>query len=426
MKHISKLQKKILEKVFLYNNKNFSVASFFCVSSYGLGFYQMKLWIDRKNIFKFILAFLKEIYAMINANNYEVKRNLSNLNNFKNIVITWGNDTNIKNNLFIDKYFNTSNKDHSTLWIVMFSGKKVFYQNNVIFIIPKKINFINKIINFIIFIFNLLIEKKNLHNFTNNHFTSIKLEKIFNVVFKNLHLNNSCKFFFPYESQPFQNNLIKNIQSYKKKIKVYGYINSYPAFPSHLIKKTISPDFLIVNSKDQVYSFTKFLKWKNKDIIFLPSIRFKKRILSDLSKKIFLPIDFNSVEDICKEIKYLSKIYNLKEFEIKNHPESQNSKKHNKLINEITKIICFNDESQLKIKIPIFIGSTGAIIEALNNGFEPIHILEDEEFEIYSETLWPSIKMNVMHEKIVSYKLIRKNIVSIKKNFLFDRYLKLN
>ena len=52
--------------------------------------------------------------------------------------------------------------------------------------------------------------------------------------------------------------------------------------------------------------------------------------------------------------------------------------------------------------------------------------MEDLEFEIYSQTLWPSIKSHFIDNNIVEYKLIKKNIVSIQKNFLFDRYLKMN
>ena len=425
MKHISKLQIKILKKVFEYNKKNFSEASFFCPSSFSIGFYQMKLWINKKNIFKFILAFIKEIFAIVLANNYEVKGNIKNLKNFKNIVITFGNDASIKKKLYIDKYFNYSSKDSSVLWVVIFSGKKIFYNNNVISIVKKKTNFIYKIKNFIFYFVKLFFEKKNLHKLTNNHFTSKKLEKIFNTILKKKVIKNS-KIFFPYESQPFQNNLIKNIKSLDKKIKIIGYVHSYPAFPSRLMKKNINPDCLIVNSRDQIYSFTKFLNWKKKEIIFLPSVRFKKRNLNDLSSKIFLPIDFNSIEHICNSIKDLSKIYNLKKFKIQNHPESINSKKHIRLIYKINQIIYKVGSSQLITKTPIFIGSTGAIIESLNHGFEPIHIMEDLEFEIYSQTLWPSIKSHFIDNNIVEYKLIKKNIVSIQKNFLFDRYLKMN
>ena len=51
--------------------------------------------------------------------------------------------------------------------------------------------------------------------------------------------------------------------------------------------------------------------------------------------------------------------------------------------------------------------------------------MEDVEFEMYSQELWPSIKSNFIKEKIVKYKLIDKNIVKLENNFSFENYLKL-
>jgi hypothetical protein len=427
MKKISQSQIKILRMILAYNAKDFTLAPYLSSIDFNLGFHHMNFWRSKKNIFKFIFAFFKEIYSIMSASDYEIKGNLSNLSNFKSIVVTWGNDDSTKNNLYYDKSFNSSSKDNSILWVVIYSGKKVFFNNNVIGIIKTKISFYRRFKNFFFFFLSLFEKKKNLHKFTYNYFLAKKFGKIFNKIIKGLKLTNDCKFFLPYESQPFQNNLIKIIKTYKKEVKIFGYIHSFPAFPSHLVKKTINPDFLILNSKDQVYSFKKYLKWKDKDIIFLPSLRFKKlNNPSNLMKKIFLPINFHSVEGICNKISDLNKIYNLKEFDIKNHPVAKNSKKHLKLINEIKKIIYFNGNSRLSSNVSIFIGPTGAIIEALNNGVEPIHIMENIEFEIYSQKLWPSIKSKFIKDKIVNYKLLKKNIINTDNNLTFDYYLKLD
>ena len=174
------------------------------------------------------------------------------------------------------------------------------------------------------------------------------------------------------------------------------------------MKKKINPDYLIVNSKDQIYAFTKFLKWNIKEIIYVPSLRFKKRNAYNFQNKIFLPIDFYSVKKICQKLENLSCIYELKNFEIKNHPEAKNSKKHKKLIRFIRRIIKNND-GRNELKTPIFVGSTGSIIETLNHGIDAIHVMEDVAFEIYSKNLWPSIETYFIEEKIVRYKLIKKN-----------------
>ena len=81
---------------------------------------------------------MREIYAIINANDFDIKGNLSQLSKAKNIVITFGNDENIRNNLYFDKYFNYSNRDKSVLWIVLFTGKNFYFSNNVVSIVKKK------------------------------------------------------------------------------------------------------------------------------------------------------------------------------------------------------------------------------------------------------------------------------------------------
>ena len=50
--------------------------------------------------------------------------------------------------------------------------------------------------------------------------------------------------------------------------------------------------------------------------------------------------------------------------------------------------------------------------------------MEDVAFEIYSKNLWPSIETYFIEEKIVRYKLIKKKIINLNKDFLFNRFLK--
>ena len=75
-------------------------------------------------------------------------------------------------------------------------------------------------------------------------------------------------------------------------------------------------------------------------------------------------------------------------------------------------------------KTAIFIGSTGAIIEALKHNFKVIHITENSFFDLYHSFIWPSIDLNFINEKIVKYKI--KNFDSIlfnKQNNIFNKYI---
>ena len=51
--------------------------------------------------------------------------------------------------------------------------------------------------------------------------------------------------------------------------------------------------------------------------------------------------------------------------------------------------------------------------------------MEDIEFEIYSQKLWPGIKVNVIQDKIVNYELIDENFVELNNDFSFKNYLSL-
>ena len=56
----------------------------------------------------------------------------------------------------------------------------------------------------------------------------------------------------------------------------------------------------------------------------------------------------------------------------------------------------------------IFIGASGAIIEALENGSKVIQVCDNKLFDRYSEKIWPSIKSEKILDNVFSYKLRKK------------------
>ena len=77
----------------------------------------------------------------------------------------------------------------------------------------------------------------------------------------------------PYEGQPFQISIINYLKNLMK-LKINGFIHSYPALPTNLIKRKISRDNLIVASSDQKYCLSKFFGWDNESIYLKDSSRF--------------------------------------------------------------------------------------------------------------------------------------------------------
>ena len=69
----------------------------------------------------------------------------------------------------------------------------------------------------------------------------------------------------------------------------------------------------------------------------------------------------------------------------------------------------------------IFIGASGAIIEALERGSEVIQICETPLFDVYSSKIWSSIKTKKIEKNIYTYKLKKRgNLIKLgnKKNNL--------
>ena len=134
----------------------------------------------------------------------------------------------------------------------------------------------------------------------------------------------------------------------------------------------------------------------------MPSNRFtiKKK---NFAKIIFLPIFIKSSENIIQSLKLLRDrlAININSFEVKNHPAADTFKENVKKIKIIKEIKNLKNEKKFKSKnISIFIGSTGAIIEALERGNNVIQITEEPLFELYSDKIWKSIKSEQISKNI--------------------------
>ena len=144
----------------------------------------------------------------------------------------------------------------------------------------------------------------------------------------------------PFEGQPFQNKLIYFLKKNYPRINTIGYIHSPPlAVPANFIRKSNSPNQVILNGKDQRYCFTKILGWKKSNIKVLPSYRFLK-LKKKFDNTIFLPLTIRNKDLVITAIKYLYNegYINLKDYKIKNHPAAFNSKNNINFIKNIHKL----------------------------------------------------------------------------------------
>ena len=125
--------------------------------------------------------------------------------------------------------------------------------------------------------------------------------------------------------------------------------------PTNLIKKSFSPDKIIVNGTDQKKCFEKFLGWKKRDIIVRPSSRFKSK---NIIKKnlIYLPANLKKPEIILKSLASMieNKLINLHHLKIKEHPAALGLNYARPLIEKIMKLRDEQRKFQKTINIKMF------------------------------------------------------------------------
>ena len=395
----------------LENAQNFYYPTF----SDSIGLFEiLKLFKYKINYFDFYLKILKNIFSGIFFSYSKIYKNGVTLN-YDNIIFTWANFKNFNHNGSLDdRYFNiNSRKTKSTLWIVIYSSNQIPKTIDQNILIYKNMRKKIKIIRFTFFILKKIFTCRNLsiffHNISNFSFFGNNFYNDIKVYLK----PEIKKIFFPFEYQPFQNRIIYHLKKNKIKTKVIGYIHAPPlSFPSNYIYRKISPDEIIVNGQDQLTCFNKSLNWPKKRIKVKSSTRFLKNKKILMGNKIYFPMTIRNENQVYESFSYIinSNKFCISGLEIKKHPVSAKEKKVIRFEKKLKKLLSSEKEKNFKRNrnLSIFIGSTGAIIEALERGVKVIQICEFPLLDIYSNKLWRNIIVNKITENIYTYRLKKK------------------
>lgn len=413
---IKKINQKFEQKeITSLNSQNF----YFATTAEYYGLLRILRLSNEPIAISFYITIIKNILGGIFFSNSEIIKKKYTIN-YSNIIITWARRANFKNDGSLDdKYFNiNSKKTKRTLWIVIYLDKdlptniKKKINNNILIYrnIPKKYNFFNYVKFLYQKIFNIKDAELLMHNLSNYSYFSYNF---FEMIKK--YLTKDLKYLYLlYEAQPFQNNIIYNLKKNKFKTKIIGYIHAVPlSLPANYIFRKYSPDKIIVNGKDQFECFTKHLYWPKELVKVRPSMRFLRNKKNDMCNKIFLPLCIRNHNQILIQMYNLINKYNFEifNFVIQKHPLSLNSKEMANFEKKLNKILDQSIKTK-KIKntdkISIFIGSSGAIIEALERGIKVIQVCENPSIETYSNKLFKNILMKKIDSNIFSYKLKNK------------------
>lgn len=375
------------------------------------------------NKFSLLLKIFKNVFSGVFFSSPRIFQSINKIN-YSNIIITWANLNNFRSDGSLDdRFFNMNSKNSkNTLWIVIYSDKYLPKKINKNILVYQTKNTNINFFGFVFFLFCKLFNYKNFnlfaHNISNFSFFG---ENFFRDI-KSYLAPDVKKIFFPFEYQPFQNKIIYYLKTKKFETKVIGYIHAPPlSFPSNYIYRKVSPDEIIVNGDDQLYCFNKYLNWPKKIIKVRPSTRFLKDKRISMKNKIYLPMTIRSSLKILSSFKKIinSNKFCLKDMEIKKHPVTAKEKK---IINFEQNLKCLLKKEKTKRKqdkkdLSIFIGSTGAIIEALERGVKVIQICEFPVLDVYTSRFWRSIIVKQLYNNVFTYKLKRKNrLIKLGKN----------
>ena len=411
-----------------------SFAGTYLITAYSQGYFTLKYFIHgKKNLLNKFYVYLKSLYLIRKLYGYKIY-NDNNKHNFKRIVVSWSkNDDFLDDGSYNDRYFKTnSNENKEVLWFLMSVDNKFPKKiaENIIVLYKKKNNEQNLVYLMKIFFVNLFKYKFSIRKFLASlsfysHISEIIFEKI-----KPLILQNHFKaIIVPYESQPFQNYLFKNIKKLKKNIKTIGYVSSTQPLPLYNLHRDGAPEKIFVHGSDQKFHLTNYFGWPDETVKLIPSLRFKKEDKLEIENKIFLPYYITNSKIYLREFERLlcSLDKKIKPLTIINHPLMVNSKSHLNLkkklyyLLELHKNIFSETSEQSEI---VFFGATSLVIEALERNYKFTHICSEPILESFSKAIWPSISVTKINDYVFKYSL--KNFGSCVKlgveNNMFQKY----
>ncbi len=227
--------------------------------------------------------------------------------------------------------------------------------------------------------------------------------------------NKIKKIIMPYEGQPFQNYVFRNLKKIDHKIRTIGVVHSMvPALPLNFVKRDGAPDYIYLSGNSQKNLFIKFLGWKEKNIKIIDSLRNKKKINKKMMKSFYFGMNINSKNIISNSFSnYLIKKKEKKIpiLNIKKHPQMLESTDQLNLEKEINFLFKQNKNrfsKKTKKNISFFAGSTSAFIQFLENKIDLVHFTSMPILDVYTKFIWKKISPFQINEYTFVYNLLQK------------------
>jgi hypothetical protein len=362
-----------------------------------------------KGIPYYLLRWLADFKSYLTKSNMICSPERVQFQKYTNIVLSWGMLNDFDNcGTYFDRYFATSSKDTSeTLWIILYSSSKKpkVIEKNIMLLYWHNHTFFESFLK----LFSTIFSFSKMSSFSQQ-----SSQKISAVVTRELACNSSIKkVILPYEAQPFQQTLFECIKRNFPNVESVGYLHSSPPpLPTDLLYRKGCPSNLMVHGEGIKVMLSEQFNWPLKNLTVIKSLRYTQESSKKFDNEILLPYSFNNADRILDTFKIVLKkslINEVNLWSVRNHPVQLDSVAHLKLeesLNQIISSACITaTDCGSNIKQTIMIGATAAILEALEQGIEVIHIVSDPLLEAHSSLIWRYIDVERLGDYIFLYKM---------------------
>ena len=328
---------------------------------------------------------------------------------YSKIVLSWGMYGDFDDNgTYLDRYFGTSSREsQETLWLILYSsnGKPKVLGKNIMLLYWPKQTFFASLLKFV----STVVSPAKM-----SLFSSHSCREISQVVIRELSCNSSVeKVILPYEAQPFQQTLFECIKRDFPDVASVGYLHSAPPpLPTDLLYRKSCPSNLMVHGEGIKEMLYEQLSWPLETLTVIKSLRYDEASVKNFNNEILLPYSFENPDRILESFRIVverSLLCDAHLWRVRNHPVQCESAVHLNLeesLNQIIRSACVTGSGHdSNIKRTVMIGATAAILEALEQGLEVIHIVSNPLLEAHSSSIWRFMDIERLGENVFLYRM---------------------
>ncbi len=334
----------------------------------------------------------------------------------KRLILSWCQASHFATDgTYHDTYFGTpGDKTPSTHWLLVsvdgFTPNQI--SNNITIIAPSHDPYPQK------FRFaaqrSMLITKKhapNLRKIVRGLASSTMLTTAVLQTIESLLVETAAsELIIPYEAQAFQDAAARHAKIINPTLRVIGIVHSaLPALPTEMCWVGQAIDELVVPSAGQTRLLVDQLGWPHERVRHAPSLRFR-RDARDMNGTVFLPYAFNRPEYTLGLLE--TALANapgdfIPPHNVRIHPYHHSNAKHQRFATRVEELLAHygagRHHNTSRLRGSIFIGTTTALLEALERGVQSIQITNQPLCDVYHPFFWPGLGITELSENVFLY-----------------------